>query len=108
LCQRRRKKFTMVVGCDLAGSSRLTLGCSGRAPLRSEREEPLQSEHSRETKPRAGGRHKERPSRGKASDVPLGYSGRIALRREQCDALAKSLKAGIFEAAYPIVSYTTL
>jgi hypothetical protein len=58
----------------------------------------LGSEHSRETKPQAGGCHKERHSRRKGGDAPLGYSGRRALRREQCDMLPKSLEVGILKA----------
>jgi hypothetical protein len=30
-------------------------------------------------------RHKQRPRKGRKGDTPLGYSGRIVLRREQCD-----------------------
>jgi hypothetical protein len=48
----------------------------------------------RGTDSRAGGRQKEHPSRRKGGDVPLGYSGRTALRREQCDVSPESRDIG--------------
>jgi hypothetical protein len=64
--------------------------------MEKDREEPSETDHRGGTDPGAGGRHKERPSRRKGGDVLLGYSGRTAVRREQCDV---SPKAGISEPA---------
>jgi hypothetical protein len=38
-----------------------------------------------------GGRHELETSGKKGDDTPLGYSGRTALRREQCDGFAQAL-----------------
>jgi hypothetical protein len=54
----------------------------------------LESDHRGGTDPRAGGRHKEPPSRRKGGDVLLGYSGQTALRREQCDVPLESQDIG--------------
>jgi hypothetical protein len=55
---------------ELSGSGTLAVSRSGRAPLRREWEEPLESDRHGGTSPWAGGRHKERPSRRKGGDVP--------------------------------------
>jgi hypothetical protein len=54
----------------------------------------LGSDHRGGTDPQARGRHKEQPSRRTGGDVLLGYSGRAALRREQCDVLPESRNIG--------------
>jgi hypothetical protein len=88
------RKLRKVVDCDLSVTSKLTVSCSGRAPLRRERYKRLESDHRGGTNPWAGGHHKEQPSRRKVGDVPLGCSGRKALRREQCDVLPESQNVG--------------
>jgi hypothetical protein len=89
--QREGEKIGKQEDCDLSGSTTLTVSYSGREPLRREREKQLESDRGG-IDPRARGRHKE-PSRRKG-DVPLGYSGRTALRREQCDMLPESQNVG--------------
>jgi hypothetical protein len=39
--------------------------------------------------------HKQRPQKKRKVDMPLGYSGQTALRREQCDEMPESRNNGI-------------
>jgi hypothetical protein len=89
-----KEKSWIQEDCDLSGSSTLTVGCSGQVPLRREREKPSETDHHRGIDLRAGGRHEEQPSRRKGGDILLGYSGRTALRRKQCDVLPESQNVG--------------
>jgi hypothetical protein len=62
----------------------------GRAPLRREQWERLEYSHRRSNRDTRR-RHKLETSEITGGETPLGYSGRIALRREQCDGFAQGL-----------------
>jgi hypothetical protein len=74
--------------CETTGSSgKLTGNCSRRAGLKEgadvavgERKTGRKNEEQDKRKTL-----QEQPSRKRTEDAPLGYSGRTALRREQCD-----------------------
>jgi hypothetical protein len=63
------------------------LECDHRNPKENQQEEtPNQGERKR--------RCKSKPQNKRNGDTPLGYSGRTALRREQCDEMPESRNRG--------------
>jgi hypothetical protein len=62
--------------------------CSRRAALKREQWKRLESSHLREWEKR---RHKQRPRERRNGKTPVGYSGRAALRKEQCNRFDQRL-----------------